>query len=41
MLDLADMVLRTVPVFSLGCNMDPEAAVVAYNEIERLINDEN
>ena len=41
MLDLTDMVLRTVPVFSLGCNMDPEAAVVAYNEIERLINDEN
>ncbi len=41
MLDLADLVLRTVPVFSLGCNMDPEAAVIAYNEIERLINDED
>ena len=41
MLEMADLLLRTVPVFSLGCNMDPQAAVVAYNEIERLINDEN
>ena len=41
MLDLADLLLRNVPVFSLGCNMDPEAASVAYNEIERLINDED
>lgn len=41
MLDLADSLLRNVPVFSLGCNMDPQAAVVAYNEIERLIKNEN
>ncbi len=41
MLDLADTLLRTVPVFSLGCNMDPQAAIVAYNEIERLIKDED
>ena len=30
MLDLADLLLRSVPVFSLGCNMDPEAALVSY-----------
>lgn len=41
MLDLVDRLLRDVPVFSLGCNMDDEAATVAYTEIERLINDEN
>lgn len=41
MLEHVDSLLRTVPVFSLGCNMDDEAAVVAYNEIERLINSEN
>ncbi len=39
MLDLADKLLRYVPVFSLGCNMDDDAAIVAYNEIERLINE--
>lgn len=39
MLDLADRLLREIPVFSLGCNMDDEAATVAYNEIERLINE--
>ena len=39
MLDLADKLLTKVPVFSLGCNMDDEAAIVAYNEIERLINE--
>lgn len=39
MLDLADRLLREIPVFSLGCNMDDEAAAVAYNEIERLINE--
>ena len=33
MLELADALLREVPVFSLGCNMDDDAAVVAYNEI--------
>ncbi len=41
MLEYVDNILRNVPVFSLGCNMDDEAAVVAYNEIERLINSEN
>ncbi len=41
MLEYVDNILRNVPVFSLGCNMDDEAAIVAYNEIERLINSEN
>lgn len=41
MLEYVDNLLRKIPVFSLGCNMDDEAAVVAYNEIERLINGEN
>lgn len=41
MLDLVDMLLRSVPTFSLGCNMDPNAAVIAYSEIERLINNED
>lgn len=39
MLEKVDGLLRGVPVFSLGCNMDDEAAVIAYNEIERLINE--
>lgn len=39
MLDLVDKLLRDIPVFSLGCNMEDEAAIVAYNEIERLINE--
>lgn len=41
MLDTLDLLLREVPCFSLGCNMDKSAAITAYNEIERLINDEN
>ncbi len=41
MLDLVDLLLRSVPTFSLGCNMDPQAAIIAYSEIERLINNEN
>ncbi len=41
MLELADLLLRTVPVFSLGCNMENEAAEIAYNNIERLIKDED
>ena len=39
MLECVDKILRAIPVFSLGCNMDDEAALVAYNEIERLINE--
>lgn len=39
MLELADKLLTEVPVFSLGCNMDDDAAIVAYNEIERLIKE--
>ncbi len=39
MLELADLLLREVPVFSLGCNPQDDAAVVAYNEIERLIKE--
>lgn len=41
MLEYTDDILRKIPIFSLGCNLDPEAAVIAYNEIERLIADEN
>ncbi len=40
-LELVDSILRSVPVFSLECNMDDDAAFVSYNGIERLINDEN
>ncbi len=39
MLELADLLLREVPVFSLGCNLNDDAAVIAYNEIERLIKE--
>ena len=39
MLELADLLLREVPVFSLGCNLNDDAAVIAYNEIERLIRE--
>lgn len=39
MLDFADCLLREIPVFSLGCNLNDEAAIIAYNEIERLINE--
>lgn len=41
MLNMVDRLLRDVPVFSLGCNMNDDAAKVAYNEIERLIKNEN
>lgn len=41
MLEILDKLLKSVPVFSLGCNMDDEAAEISYNEIERLLNNEN
>ncbi len=41
MLELADSLLTKIPCFSLGCNMDDDAAVVAYNNIERLIKNED
>lgn len=41
MLEHTDDILRKIPVFSLGCNLDPEAAEIAYTEIERLITNEN
>ncbi len=41
MLDLSDLLLTKIPVFSLGCNMNDDAAVVAYENIERLINNED
>ena len=41
MLDLLDLLVREVPVFSIHCNMENDAAITAYNEIERLINSEN
>ena len=41
LLENVDMLLTKVPVFLLKCNMDDEAAHISYNEIERLIKDEN
>lgn len=41
LLEKVDLLLTMVPVFSLECNMDDEAAIISYNEIERLIKDEN
>ena len=41
MLESLDLLLREVPCFSLGCNMEDDAAITAYEGIERLINDEN
>ncbi len=41
MLEHTDNILRNIPVFSLGCNLDPKVAEIAYNEIERLIANEN
>ena len=41
MLDSLDLLLREVPVFTSHCNMEKDAATTAYNEIERLIKDEN
>lgn len=41
MLETIDVLVREVPVFALYCNMEKDAAITAYNEIERLIKDEN
>ncbi len=41
MLELADLLLTNVPCFSLGCNISDDAAKIAYENIERLINNEN
>lgn len=41
MLDSLDMLLREIPAFKIYCNMEKDAAITAYNEIERLIKDEN
>ncbi len=41
LLENVDLLLTKVPVFLLKCNMDDEAAIISYNEIERLIKDEN
>lgn len=40
-LEAVDSILRSIPVFSLECNMDDDAALVSYNGIERLINNED
>lgn len=37
MLENLDSLLKSTPVFSLGCNTDDDAARVSYNEIERLL----
>ncbi len=34
MLGILDDLLRTVPLYRLGCNMEPEAAEVAYNGMQ-------
>ena len=41
MLELLDLLVREVPVFSIRCNMEKDAAPTVYNEIERLISGEN
>ena len=41
MLELLDLLVREVPVFTIRCNMEKDAATTAYNEIERLIKSEN
>ena len=38
MLEILDILLREVPVFSLGCNMNDDAAAASYNGIEGLIS---
>lgn len=40
-LEAVDSLLRSVPVFSLECNMDDDAAITSYNGIERLIRNED
>ena len=41
MLDLIDSLLTTVPVFSLECNMDDDAAITSYTGIERILKNED
>lgn len=41
LLENVDLLLTKVPVFLLKCNMDDDAAITSYNEIERLIKNEN
>lgn len=41
MLENLDLVLKNIPVFSVGCNMEKDAARQVYEGIERLIDDEN
>ena len=40
-LETVDLILRSIPVFSLECNMEDDAAFASYNGIERLINNED
>lgn len=40
-LETIDSILKNVPVFSLECNMEDEAAFASYNGIERLIKNED
>lgn len=41
MLENLDLLLKSVPVFAVGCNMENDAAKTVYRGIERLINDED
>ena len=41
LLENLDLLLRSVPVLSLTCNMDDDAAITSYNEIERLCKNED
>lgn len=41
MLSLVDSLLTSVPVFSLECNMEDDAAITSYTEIERILKNED
>ncbi len=41
MLDLVSSLLTNVPVFSLECNMEDEAAIDSYTGIERILKNED
>lgn len=41
MLENLDLLLKCVPVFAVGCNMEKDAAEIVYNGIERLMKNED
>ena len=34
-MELIDRLMESVPIYRLSCNMEPEAAKVAYEEMQR------